>query len=149
MNPLISIAEELKIGHFVRHVLLCVGNSCCSQETGEAAWRKLKGILKDRQISLSTAPNACFRTKASCLRICRGGPILVVYPEGLWYCGMTEDRIERFVEEQLVRGQPIEEWIFARNPLPLPTVSPPLDQSPPRDRQDSPSDSPEPTSPPL
>lgn len=119
MNPLQSIATDLKIGHFVRHVFLCVGNSCCTQDAGDAAWRRLKSILKDRQISLSTGPNACFRTKAHCLRICQGGPILVVYPEGLWYGGMTEDRIERFVEEQLVRGHPIEEWIFARNPLPL------------------------------
>jgi (2Fe-2S) ferredoxin len=36
---------------------------------------------------------------------------------------MTEDRIERFVEEQIVQGRPIEEWIFARNPLPQPLPS--------------------------
>jgi (2Fe-2S) ferredoxin len=43
---------------------------------------------------------------------------MVVYPEGTYYYGMTADRIPRFVEEHLVGGKPIEEWIFARNPLP-------------------------------
>jgi (2Fe-2S) ferredoxin len=57
-------------------------------------------------------------TKVGCLRVCAGGPILVVYPEGTWYAGMTADRIPRFVQEHLVDGKPIEEWIFARNPLP-------------------------------
>lgn len=120
-NKLASIAEELKIGGFSRHVLLCIGTSCCSPEEGKAAWSKLKSILKERNLSLSVGPNSCYRTKVDCLRICKGGPILVVYPEGLWYAGMTEDRIERFVEEQIVHGRPIEEWVFARNPLPQPS----------------------------
>lgn len=119
MKKLEAIAEELKIGDYVRHVFLCVGEACCSSEAGNAAWVKLKGILKDRNLSLSSGPSACYRTKAACLRVCQGGPILVVYPEGYWYGGMTEDRIERFVEEQLVQGKPIDEWIFAKNPLPM------------------------------
>src|SRR5213076_200120 len=45
------------------------------------------------------------------------GPTMVVYPEGTWYSGMTADRMQRFVSEHLVGGRPIEEWIFARNPL--------------------------------
>lgn len=125
MNKLQAIATELKIGHFHRHVLLCIGDSCCDNIQGVAAWNKLKSILKDRQLSLSEGPNACYRTKVNCLRVCQGGPILVVYPEGLWYSHMTEDRIERFVEEQLVQGIPIDEWVFARNPLPLPSQDAP------------------------
>ncbi|MFO0014349.1 MAG: (2Fe-2S) ferredoxin domain-containing protein [Planctomycetota bacterium] len=121
-SQLAAIAQDLKIGEFSRHVLLCIGETCCSSDQGRAAWSKLKNLLKERNLSLATGPNACYRTKVDCLRICKGGPILVVYPEGLWYAGMTEDRIERFVEEQLVQGRPIEEWIFARNPLPLPTL---------------------------
>lgn len=127
MNKLQTLAAELKIGHFHRHVLLCTGNTCCDADSGAAAWNKLKSILKDRQLSLSEGPNACYRTKVNCLRVCHEGPILVVYPEGFWYSNMTEDRIERFVEEQLVQGTPIQEWIFARNPLPLPIDNAPKD----------------------
>jgi (2Fe-2S) ferredoxin len=112
-----EIAIRLKIGHCYRHIFLCVGPNCCSESTGAAAWKKLKDQLKARNLSLSEEPGACYRTKVQCLRVCQGGPILVVYPEGYWYCGMTEDRVDRFIDEQIVAGKPIDEWIFARNPL--------------------------------
>jgi (2Fe-2S) ferredoxin len=112
------IAEKLFIGEYHRHVFLCPGPDCCPTEVGEAAWAALKKELKERDLSLSTGPHACYRTKAECLRVCIHGPIMVVYPEGTWYSGMIAERIPRFVEEHLVAGRPIEEWIFARNPLP-------------------------------
>ena len=117
-EKLAAIADKLLIGQFHRHVFLCIGDSCCTSDAGRAAWEVLKRELKDRNLSLSTGPAACYRTKVQCLRVCTGGPILVVYPEGTWYTGMTADRIPRFVQEHLVEGKPIEEWIFARNPLP-------------------------------
>jgi len=117
LDKLRQTASQLKIGHYSRHVFLCIGESCCSKEQGELAWKALKDQLKERDLSLSTGPNACYRTKAGCLRVCTGGPILVVYPEGNWYGGMTADRIPEFIERQIVRGEPIEEWIFAKNPV--------------------------------
>ena len=121
-EKLSEIADKMLIGQFHRHVFLCIGDSCCSCEVGEAAWDKLKTELKERNLSLATGPAACYRTKVKCLRICTGGPILVVYPEGTWYMGMTADRISRFVQEHLVDEKPIEEWIFARNKLPNESV---------------------------
>ena len=115
---LAGIAEKLLVGQFHRHVFLCIGESCCTGEVGQHAWERLKDELKSKNLSLATGPAACYRTKVGCLRICAGGPILVVYPEGTWYMGMTADRIPRFVQEHLVDGKPVEEWIFARNPLP-------------------------------
>jgi (2Fe-2S) ferredoxin len=117
-DKLTEIAATLCIGGYVRHVFLCVGGKCAPPEVGQAAWEKLKRELKDRNLSLSTAPNACYRSKVDCLRVCAGGPIMVVYPEGTWYCGMTTERIVPFVEQHLEQGKPIEEWIFARNLLP-------------------------------
>lgn len=115
---LAEVAEKLKIGAFHRHVFLCIGDSCCTSEAGQAAWEVLKKELKDRNLSLAEGPAACYRTKVQCLRVCSSGPIAVVYPEGTWYSGLTAERIPRFVQEHLVDGRPIEEWIFARNPLP-------------------------------
>jgi (2Fe-2S) ferredoxin len=115
---LADAARKLSIGSYRRHVFLCIGDSCCTSEVGAAAWNELKTLLKDMNLTLSTAPNACYRTKVNCLRICQSGPIVVVYPEGTWYAGMTKERIPRFVQEHLVEGRPIEEWIFARNALP-------------------------------
>jgi (2Fe-2S) ferredoxin len=98
-----EIAKTLHIGGYSRHIFLCTGEACCDAATG--------------QLSLVTGPNACFRTKAGCLRVCKDGPIAVVYPEGTWYAGITAECVPRLVEEHLVQGTPVKEWAFASNPL--------------------------------
>jgi (2Fe-2S) ferredoxin len=108
-------ARKLGVGEYRRHVLLCVGPSCCTPEEGLAAWEALKGAIKEH--GLGAGENACYRTKVGCLRICTGGPVAVVYPEGTWYAGMTAERVPELVKQHLVEGKPIEELVFARNPL--------------------------------
>jgi (2Fe-2S) ferredoxin len=49
--------------------------------------------------------------------VCQGGPWLVVYPEGVWYGRVNEERFERILQEHLVGGEPVREWISARNAL--------------------------------
>jgi (2Fe-2S) ferredoxin len=111
-----AAGAKVGIGSYHRHIFLCTGPNCCTTETGGAAWDKLKRLLKER--GLLSGDQACYRTRAGCLRICIHGPTMVVYPEGTWYHGMTAERIPRFVQEHLIEGRPIEEWIFAYNPLP-------------------------------
>jgi (2Fe-2S) ferredoxin len=114
-DQLQAAAVKLGIGSYQRHVFLCPGPNCCTPEEGLAAWETLKQQLKDH--GLGSGPKACYRTKVGCLRICCHGPTMVVYPEGTWYHGMTAERIPRFVQEHLEENRPIEEWIFANNPL--------------------------------
>jgi (2Fe-2S) ferredoxin len=114
-DQLREAAAKVGVGSYQRHVFLCTGPNCCTPETGQTAWETLKKELKDR--NLGAGPGACYRTKVGCLRICCHGPTMVVYPEGTWYHGMTAERIPRFVQEHLVEGRPIREWIFAQNPL--------------------------------
>jgi (2Fe-2S) ferredoxin len=111
-----TAVSKLGIGQYRRHVLLCTGPTCCTPEVGLAAWEALKGQLKEK--GLLAGENACYRTKVGCLRICCHGPTMVVYPEGTWYHGMTAEKIPEFVQKHLIENQPIEDWIFARNPLP-------------------------------
>ncbi len=110
-----AAARKVGIGNYRRHVFLCTGPNCCTPEAGTAAWEVLKQQLKDHD--LGVGDRACYRTKVGCLRICCHGPTMVVYPEGTWYHGMTAERIPRFVQQHLVEGKPVEEWVFARNPL--------------------------------
>jgi (2Fe-2S) ferredoxin len=114
-EELTRVAAKLGIGSYKRHVFLCTGPNCCTPETGLAAWETLKQAIKDN--NLGSGPNACYRTKVGCLRICTHGPTMLVYPEGTWYHGMTAERIPLFVQQHLVEGKPIQEWIFAGNPL--------------------------------
>jgi (2Fe-2S) ferredoxin len=119
-----TVAAKLGIGSYRRHVFLCTGPNCCSPEEGQAAWETLKAQIK--QHNLGAGEHACYRTKVGCLRICCHGPTMVVYPEGTWYHGMCADKIPEFVRQHLLQDRPVEEWIFARNPI-GPTSAEPQD----------------------
>ncbi len=110
-----AVVAKRGIGGYRRHVFLCTGPKCCTEADGLAAWEVLKKEIEAHQ--LSTGPDACYRTKVGCLRICTQGPTMLVYPEGTWYAGMTAERIPLFVRQHLVEGKPVAECVFARNPL--------------------------------
>jgi (2Fe-2S) ferredoxin len=115
LEQLSGAASKVGIGGYRRHVFLCTGPNCCTPEDGLASWETLKQQIKNHD--LGTGENACYRTKVGCLRICCHGPTMLVYPEGAWYHGMCAERIPQFVQQHLVENQPVEEWVFARNPI--------------------------------
>jgi (2Fe-2S) ferredoxin len=101
---------KLRIEAWERHVFLCQGPDCCETQLGEEVWNFLKA-------ELAKTGRSILRSKAACLRICRGGPWLLVYPEGVWYGGVTVERCARIVREHLVEGRVVEEWAELRQPL--------------------------------
>ncbi len=114
---LVKIAGALNIPNTRLHIFLCADQTepkCCSQEAGLASWNYLKKRLNE--LGLTGGERGVYRTKANCLRICEQGPIAVVYPAGIWYHSATPDVLERIIQEHLIGGRPVEEYIFARNP---------------------------------
>jgi len=89
------------------HVFLCLGPDCCEPERGQAVWVHIKDRLREAGLPV-------LRTKAACLRVCQGGPWLLIYPEGVWYGGVDEARFDRILQEHLRSGRPVEEWVAAR-----------------------------------
>ncbi len=101
------------------HLLLCATPSkalCCPDPAvGVASWDALKRLVRELGLEDPARPEGIvLRTKADCLRLCAEGPVLLIWPEGVVYGGVTPERMERILHEHVIGGQPIEQWILKR-----------------------------------
>ncbi|MDB9514358.1 ferredoxin [Kamptonema animale CS-326] len=122
-SSLAACVKSLGIAQIERHIFICADQTvpkCCDKEASLEAWNYLKKRLQELKLDKPSGdrPSCIFRTKANCLRVCSNGPIMVVYPDGVWYRNVTPPIIERILQEHLIGSQVVQEYAFLTHPLP-------------------------------
>jgi (2Fe-2S) ferredoxin len=97
---------------YARHVIVCTGGHCSPSREGRMLYAQLARLLQRE--NLLFGPRRVKRGETPCLGVCGGGPIVVVYPEGIWYAGVTPALLERIVVEHLRDGRVVAEAVFHR-----------------------------------
>ncbi|MFQ5509335.1 MAG: ferredoxin [Leptospirillia bacterium] len=89
-----------------RHVFVCTA-SACGERGAEATYRAFK-----RKVKEVPGLSGVWVNRSGSVGGCLHGPMVVIYPEGVWYHSITEDRVDDLIARHIVGGEVIEDWVF-------------------------------------
>lgn len=98
------------MGKFVRHVFICTNQRAAGSQRGSCdpeGTGRLQVIFK-KELAARGLKGEVRANRAGCLDQCEHGAAVVVYPEGVWYGGVTESDVAEIVESHLVGGEPVK-----------------------------------------
>ncbi len=101
------------MSQYERHVFVCTHGEYCPIEGAAEIHRYLKDEIAARHLKNRVRIN-----KAGCFSQCGNGPMLVVYPENVWYGALTKEGARRILEEHLVGGHPVTDLRYEAPPGP-------------------------------
>lgn len=102
------------MSYFKYHVFFCTnkredGSTCCQNHQAQS----LRDYLKKRTKQLNIAGKGKVRANtAGCMDRCQQGPVLVVYPDAVWYNYVDKDDIDEIIEKHLLNGQVVERLLI-------------------------------------
>lgn len=101
-----KLALKKGYGAKARHIFFCTGEQCSNKETNIELFKYLKNKIDERN------DPSLLRSKSECLKLCSGGPLALVYPEGTFYHDLNKEKIDKITEEHLIGGKPVKEYSF-------------------------------------
>jgi (2Fe-2S) ferredoxin len=104
-------AKKLQLGKLRAHVLVCTGGKCASKPDQKRAVASLRKRLKARGLTGREGGVMC--TGVDCLQVCAGGPIAVVWPDGVWYRDATPENLDRILEKHIIGGKVVKKLRIA------------------------------------
>ncbi|MGE0010747.1 MAG: ferredoxin [Azoarcus sp.] len=112
--PPASAVIKPKLGTYHRHLLVCTGPRCSANSDAQALFDSLGERF--RHAGVDAGELRVKRTRVSCFAACKGGPILCVQPDGVWYYNVTPENMQRIVDQHLVGGEVVADLVFHRGP---------------------------------
>ena len=105
------------MSYYQRHIFFCLnerdkGEESCSRHHAKAGFDRCKSRARADGL---TGPGGVRVNKSGCLDRCAGGPVAVVYPEGVWYTYLDDDDIDEIVESHLKNGRVVERLLLPTN----------------------------------
>jgi (2Fe-2S) ferredoxin len=103
------------MSYYERHIFFCLnqrsgGEACCADHDAQSAYDHCKARVKAEGL---TGPGRVRVNKAGCLDRCAGGPVVVVYPEAVWYTYVDRKDIDEIVDSHLKSGRIVERLLLA------------------------------------
>ncbi len=130
LDSLHVAVRALGLDRITRHIFICADATkpkCADRAASLESWEYLKKRLQElgldtgvpvlRDRPQADRPNCVFRTKANCLRLCQQGPIMVIYPDGVWYHSVTPVVIEQIIQQHLICNQLVVDNVLLAQPL--------------------------------
>jgi len=107
------------MAHFAKHIFICINErppedarGCCAAAEGHEVAGAFKKKLYERGLKRIVRPN-----KAGCLDQCAHGATVVVYPEGIWYGGVTVDDVDEIIDMHIIGGEPVKRLVLPESRL--------------------------------
>lgn len=97
-----------------RHAFLCIHGDCAPPQAVLPLHQRFMELCRAHGLTKLRNPQRVKCSLADCLGVCAGGPILVVYPDGVWYHHVDAAALERIFHDHLLEGRPVDELIFHR-----------------------------------
>ena len=96
------------MGQYERHVFVCTtGSTCPTQGDPEAYVKLLRSEVARAGLRVQVRIN-----KAGCFSQCGHGPMIVVYPDNVWYAGVKESDLQEILDSHILGGKPVRRLVY-------------------------------------